>query len=210
MKHLLFLAIIAMFAPTTDSITEEIFLNEDGSGKYNVYSNQVPVLAQLKMQEQGISDEVTAEKAVWKEHSSKFQYSNSAYQEASTDLKKDPLFGKLLKYSVYFTIGNKSTNTINTGVMCKFDNLEELAILMELYRTNPSRTFDSKPVLENNIQLAKENKSLSIDLPATNAPIATSIYMPSKIRKIKGKAKKDGQKVELNSTKKSSLVISWK
>lgn len=210
MKHLLFLAIIAMFAPTYDSITEEIFLNEDGSGKYNVYSNQVPVLAKLKMQEKGISDAATAEAAVWEEHSSTFQYSNSVYQEASADLQKDPTFGKLLRHSVYFTIGNKSTNTINSGVMCKFDNLEELAILMELYRTNPSRTFDRKPVLENKIQLAKEDKSLSIDLPAANTDIETSIYMPNKIKKVKGKAKKEGQIVQLNSSKKSSLVVSWK
>ena len=37
MKHLLLLAVIALFAGMEETpITEEIFLNEDGCGRYNV------------------------------------------------------------------------------------------------------------------------------------------------------------------------------
>jgi len=209
MKHLLVLAVIAMFAPTFENeITEEIFLNEDGSGRYNVYFDQVPVFVYQKMQAEGLSQEA-AEAAVWEDHSARFNYSNSVYQEASETFRNDPSLKKLLKHSVYFTIGNKNINSINTGVMCKFDSLEELAVLMELYRTNPIRTFEKKPTVQKNIQLSKKGKAFSLATHASDRLINTSIYLPNTIKKIKGKAKKEGKVVRMNSAKSTSVTVHW-
>lgn len=209
MKQILLLAMIAFFAPTFENeITEEIFLNEDGSGKYNVYFNQVPIFIQQKMKTEGLS-EAAAKEAVWQDHSPKFHYSNSVYQDAPKAFRNDPELKKLLRHSVYFTIGNKHVNSINTGVMCKFDTLEELAALMELYRANPLRTFETKPTFKNKIQVSKKGKALSLQLDESKALINTSIYLPNKIKKLKGKAKKEGQVVRINSAKASSLKVSW-
>ncbi len=212
MKHLLLLAVMTLFAAIDETtIAEEIFLNEDGSGRYNVYLDQLPALAEMKMHQEGLATIEAAQKAVWKEHSSEFNYSNSVYRDASPTIQQDSELRKLLQHSTYFTIGKKEANTIHSGVMCKFDNLEELALLMELFRDNPLAKVDHKPTATTSFKVTKNNKKeLSIEVPTTNASINTTIYLPNKVRKVKGKAKKKNQTVNWNSSEETALTVSWK
>lgn len=211
MKHLLLLAVIALFAGMEETpITEEIFLKEDGSGRYNVYIDQLPELAQKKMQTEGLESIETAQQAVWKEHSAQFNYSNSVYRDAAPEVQKDSDFRKLLQHSTYFTIGKKANNTIHSGVMCKFENLEELALLMQLFRDNPLARVETKPTFDASFKIAQTNKGLAIEVPTTGTTIHTSIYLPNKVRKVKGKAKKKDQLVQWESSKTTSLQVSWK
>ena len=211
MKHLLLLAVIALFAGMEDApITEEIFLNEDGSGRYNVYMDQVPELVKMKMQAEGLESMEAAQQAVWQEHSSEFNYSNSAFRDAAPAIQKVTELRKLLQHSTYFTIGKKEENTIHSGVMCKFDSLEELVILMQLFRDNPLAKVENVPPISTSFKISKFNKELSIEVPSSDNSIHTSIYLPNKVRKVKGKAKKKDQIVNWDSSRNTSLQVSWK
>ncbi len=212
MKHLLFVAFLAMFTNSYDNITEEIYLNEDGSGKYNVYTNKVPAMKLAIMEKfrqennyQGeeILLEKMAETKIWEENSENFSYSTSAKQDASKEVLKDPAKRSLLSSIINFTVGSKQMNSINTGVMCKFKSLEELNQLMQLTRLDPLRDYNSLdlPTQEqgmeilNNKLVFNTNTTANLNIEvAPNAIFKTVLYLPKKVKKVKSKylsSKKD-------------------
>ncbi len=212
MKHLLFVAFLAMFTNSYDNITEEIYLNEDGSGKYNVYTNKVPAMKLAIMEKfrqennyQGeeILLEKMAESKIWEENSDNFSYSTSAKQDASEAVLKDPTKRGLLSSIISFTVGNKLMNSINTGVMCKFKSLEELNQLMQLTRLDPLRDFKSldlstqnegMEILKNKLVFNTNTSSNPTIQVAPNGTFKTVLYLPKKVKKVKSKylsSKKD-------------------
>lgn len=212
MKHLLFVAFLAMFTNSYDNITEEIYLNEDGSGKYNVYTNKVPamklaIMEKFRQENNYQGDEVLLEKMaetkIWEENSENFSYSTSAKQDASKEVLQHPAKRSLLSNIINFTVGNKQMNSINTGVMCKFKSLEELNLLMQLTRLDPLRDFSSlelpaanqgMEIIDNKLVFnTKTAANLDIKV-APNATFKTVLYLPKKVKKIKSKylsSKKD-------------------
>lgn len=202
MKHLLFVAVLAMFIPPYHNITEEIFLNEDGSGRYNVYTNEVPMLKQAIMtrlqadKDNSKNLEEKAEKEIWSFHPASFNQASNPLKKANKDVKEDKQKRDLLKNITNFTIGNKLKNSIDTGVMCKFNNLEELAQLMDLLRTDPLQSLQSIQLRETNVVFeisnnkftkqtttAKKNASLSSTKEGT---LTTNLYLPNNAKKVKG------------------------
>lgn len=202
MKHLLLIAGLAMFLPSYHNITEEIFINEDGSGRYNVYTNEVPMLKQAIMmrlqteKSQSENLEKEAEKEIWSNHPSNFNEATNPLKRAKKEVLADKNKRKLLRNITNFTIGNKFKNTIDSGVMCKFDNLEELSQLMDLLRTNPLQSLTdlqlekviSKFQLSSN-KFTKQTISSAKKSPATAmqaGTFTTNLYLPKDVKKVKG------------------------
>ena len=203
MKHLLFVAFLAMFTNSYDNITEEIYLNEDGSGKYNVYTNKVPVMKLAIMEKfrqennykgEEVLLEKMAESKIWEENSDNFNYSTSAKQDASEAVLKDPAKRNLLSSIISFTVGNKLMNSINTGVMCKFKSIEELNQLMQLTRLDPLRDFKSldlpvqsegMEIIKNKLVFNSNTTSNSTIKVTPNGTFKTVLYLPKKVKKVK-------------------------
>ena len=207
---------MAMFAPSYHNITEEIFLKEDGSGNYNVYTNKIPTMKQAIMERIRAEKEYSGEEAVlgqmadteiWSENSNTFNYSTNLLQDASEEVLEDPKKLALLKNITGFTSGSKSKNFINTGVMCKFNNLEELALLMDLVRSNPLRDFKTLELPSSSTQFdIKKNKfsksqktpaTAAVQVPPNSGKFKTIVILPKSVKKVKGKnlVSKKGQMV---------------
>lgn len=201
MKHLLFIAIFAMFLPPYHNITEEIFINEDGSGRYNVYTNEVPMLKQaIMMRLQAENTDVKtiekqAEEEIWANHPANFNEASNPLNKANKKLL-DESKRKLLRNITNFTIGNKLKNTIDSGVMCKFNNLDELSKLMDLLRTDPLQTLTTIEIKESNSVFELSNnkftkQTLRLNKKSTETAfqkgtLTTNLYLPDNVKKVKG------------------------
>jgi len=202
MKHLLFVAVLAMFLPPYQNITEEIFINEDGSGRYNVYTNEVPMLKQaimvrLQTEDMPIKNiENKVKEEVWANHSMNFNEASSPLNNATKEVLADPTKKKLLRNITNFKIGNRVKNTIDAGVMCKFDNLEELSQLMTLLRTDPLQSLASLQLKESSAVFELNNNKFTKQTLRTNkkqffstsqeGTFTTNLYLPSDVKKVKG------------------------
>ena len=188
-----------MFIPPYHNITEEIFINEDGSGRYNVYTNEVPLLKQaimMRLQETDSKNlEKKAEEEIWANHPANFNEASNPLNKVNKKLLDDSQ-RKLLRNITNFTIGNKLKNTIDSGVMCKFNNLEELSQLMDLLRTDPLQSLETVQLKEtNSVFELSSNKFTKQTLVANKnststslkkGTLTTNLYLPNDVKKVKG------------------------
>jgi len=215
-----------MFTPPYHNITEEIFINEDGSGRYNVYTNEVPMMKQaimmrLQAEEQPKENlEKKAEKEIWSTHPSNFNEASNPLNKANKGEVSDPKKRSLLRNITNFTIGNKLKNTIDSGVMCKFNNLEELSQLMDILRTDPLQSLNSIQLKEPSVAFDISNNNFTKQtLRANKKPITTTfqegtfttnLYLPNNVKKVKGNNVKNKKGRMVSFEYKLSDVLSGK
>lgn len=138
------IAISFSFFFSCDNMTEEIYLNSDGSGEYEIYTNMIPgmvkmmeVFAAMDTTFQGTPEELTAkvEGKIWEdfpaEVDSIMDMSGKAIpEEISSDPEKLAMYQRVEN----FMKGSKAKGYMNGGMRFKFADMKELNEFLILAR----------------------------------------------------------------------------
>ncbi len=137
--------IIIFFFGSCDNMTEEIYLNEDGSGEYIVYADMIPSMVKMAgmfmamdTTIQGTDEEKLAmiEAKVWDDIPAEID-SIMPFKDAKADhIKNDPEKSALAERVTGFMKGGKNVGYVNSGIRLKFKNMDELDLLMEMMNDN--------------------------------------------------------------------------
>lgn len=150
MKALKFLLVALSFSflYSCDNMTEEIYLNEDGSGTYEFYTDMIPSMVNMMTMFAGMDStmaamspkdlELAVKTKVWEDFPSEVDSIMPQEQEFLDKYSSDPKKLALAKNMEGFMFGGKARGYLNTGMRGKFDNISELNLLMEMMADNAS------------------------------------------------------------------------
>ena len=147
------LSVIGLVLFSCDNITEEIYLNEDGTGEYIVYSDMIPAIRNMAIRMSTMFADDSAsinqdslmmavEESIWEdfpeEVDSVFDYSSTV----PDSIKSDPKHLKILEKTQGFMKGGKSKGYVNTGARLTFDDLSELEDFFDLMQESQNKSQD--------------------------------------------------------------------
>lgn len=143
MKILKFILIALSFSFlfSCDNITEEIHLNADGSGEYEFYSDMIPAMVQMAVMFaemdtsfQGTKEDLTAmvQQKVMEDFPSEIDSIMEIDDERRNRFIDEPAKHELAQNMIMYMEGGSSKGYVNSGMRCKFDNAEQLNLLMEM------------------------------------------------------------------------------
>lgn len=134
--------LIALFLQSCDNMTEEIYLNEDGSGEYMLYSDMIPSMEKMAIEMarmfqdmdstgeiKNMTDKELAEmmsEQIWAEMPEEIDSILDITQELPDSVKNNPQKMAIIEKTTMFMKGGKAKGFLNTGVKYPFQNLEEL------------------------------------------------------------------------------------
>jgi len=146
--RILLLAVAVLSLHSCDNITEEIHLNEDGSGECKFYSDMIPSIRLMATQFSGILGDSTEvdtvqnediEAYIWKDFpegniDSSFSYLELA--DSAENATLTPEKRKLMERIVGFMEGGKEKGYMNMGAKFSFRDLQDLQTLSEALQDN--------------------------------------------------------------------------
>lgn len=125
-------------------MTEEIYLNNDGSGEYKVYTNMIPgmvqmmtVFAAMDTTFQGSPEDLAAmvEEKIWEDFPAEVDsIMDTSNQKIPDEIKDDPEKLAMLGKIENFMKGSKAKGYMNAGMRFKFADMDELNKFMVLAR----------------------------------------------------------------------------
>lgn len=138
------IAISFSFFFSCDNMTEEIYLNNDGSGEYKIYTNMIPGMVQMMSAFaamdttfQGTTEDLTTmiEEKIWEDFPAEVDSimdmsGKKIPEEIENDPEKLAMFGRVEN----FMKGSKSKGYMNAGIKFKFADMEELNKFLILAR----------------------------------------------------------------------------
>ncbi len=204
---LVFVSLLTLYSCGT--ITEEIRLNEDGSGNYTVYFDMIGSTKKMMM---GMMQSVypdldedsllsLAEENIWKDFPAEVDSLIDFANELPDSVKEDPEKMKILSATSAFMRGSKKEGMLNVGASFQFSNLEELEKFQDVLAENQGNSgqagfdlpkiavdyqFDGK-TFSRKSKLVDESQSLSdstksvINLMLSDTKIRTIVYLPNKV-----------------------------
>lgn len=139
------LAVLLMiFSTSCGSVTEEIYLNEDGSGTYTMYTDMIGGTRQMMMDmmkgfypdldEDSLSQLV--EENIWKDFPDEVDSIIDFQQELPDSLREDPEVMGIIQATNMFMKGSRKEGFMNLGATFRFKTLDELESFHELMSEN--------------------------------------------------------------------------
>ena len=151
---LLALFIIAIFLQSCDNMTEEIYLNEDGSGEYMMYSDMIPSMEKMAIEMarmfqdmdstgeiKNMTDKELAEmmsEEIWSDFPEEIDSIIDITQELPDSVRDNPQKMAIIEKATMFMKGGKSKGYLNTGVKYPFQNLDDLDAFSEMMQQQNS------------------------------------------------------------------------
>lgn len=128
--------VLAVYCTTSCvNLSEEITLNEDGSGEYSMYSDMVATQVEMAVQmammfadDQEVNEDslrIAMTEKTWEEMPENVDSLHTAF-EIPDSLKKDPKMAAMLDKFQGFTEGGREKGVVNTGVRFTFTNMSNL------------------------------------------------------------------------------------
>lgn len=134
--------LVALCLQSCDNMTEEIYLNEDGSGEYMMYSDMIPSMEKMAIEMarmfqdmdstgeiKNMTDKELAEmmsEQIWSEMPEEVDSIIDITQELPDSIKDNPQKMAIIEKATMFMKGGKAKGFLNTGIKYPFQNLEEL------------------------------------------------------------------------------------
>lgn len=157
------------FLYSCDNVTEEIYLNTDGSGEYKIHVDVVPGMTQMMggiMAMDTTSErsdeelEALIQDQIWEDHPSGVVDSIYGYDQVSLDSMPDNPEAMAFAQSVkLFIKGTREENFLNYGVKFNFKNINQLNDFMKLM----SKENEKADKDDSNFALAGTNKNVKVD-----------------------------------------------
>ncbi len=155
MKHFRFLllALVVVGLSSCDNITEEIYLEKDGSGTYEVYADMVPSMTKMAVQMAGLfgndstgkaldQDELIAD--ILEDLPVKIDSTYSYEKEIDEDIRDSKVYEKYGERMNGFQRGGKDDGYMHMGMRFEFKNLAELTEVMEMMSENQKKGKDGE------------------------------------------------------------------
>lgn len=150
--NFLFVAVVAL-TWSCGTITEEISINEDGSGEYKAYSDLIPsmkkmTLGMVKMfaetdsVKKNMSEEEllkSLEDEIWKDFPDEVDSTFTNDDMVPDSIKNDPAKKKILDKMVGFMQGGKSKGYMNVGISYKFSDFKDLEEFLKILETSQKK-----------------------------------------------------------------------
>lgn len=147
---LLFAAILSLHS--CDNMTEEIHLNEDGSGEYRIYADMIPGIRMMATQMSDLlsdstdasqteqMNEAAIEESIWKdfpegEIDSVFDYREMLDSAELADPKNEEWLDRMKG----FMQGGREKGYLNTGVKIDFKNMDDLQAITKKIEDNQKK-----------------------------------------------------------------------
>lgn len=145
-SHLLFTALLAIATifSSCGEMTEEIYLNKDGSGEYLVYMDVLgSTRMMMKEMMTGIYPDLSEDSLnkvmdaqIWEQFPAEIDSLIDIVSTAPDSVKNDPAKMKYLSRMIVFMKGGKKDGFINSGVRFKFKSMKDLEGMQRFMQEN--------------------------------------------------------------------------
>jgi len=194
---------------------EEITINNDGSGTYEVSADVIPMIrsmmqsfAQFGMEEGEEVDSAKlaakVEEMVWKDFPGEVDSTLSVDPEVLETYKDDPEKLALINQTTMYMKGGRDKGYVKTGLLFHFKNPEELELFTQMMEessddnektklfshTNTTLKLTKNSFYRSSMQtkpLESDSAVAALDALFEDATIITQINFPKKIKKVKVK-----------------------
>ena len=206
------IAISFSFFFSCDNMTEEIYLNSDGSGEYVIYTDMIPsmvkmmeVFAAMDTTFQGTPEELTAkvEDKIWEDFPSGEVDSimDTSKEKIPEEVKNDPERMAMFKRVESFMKGSKAKGYMNAGMRFKFADMKELNKFLvlakdsqdtEMTNVETKTSFSYKKRRLKRVMTYTINEEIEVGSTTGmeemfgDAKMRTIVHLPKNVKSIKG------------------------
>ncbi|MEQ9467636.1 MAG: hypothetical protein RLN88_09500 [Ekhidna sp.] len=142
------IVVLIVLLTSCANITEEIYLNEDGSGEYLVYTDVISSTRAMMMgmmssfypdaSEDSLRQIVDAQ--IWKDFPAEVDSIIDFSTRVPDSIKNDPAKKKYVEKMVMFMKGSREEAFLNSGMSFRFDNIEDLQGFQDFMNENQTAT----------------------------------------------------------------------